>query len=106
MIKADKVKFPKLPGNCPMRVNEPQDVDKYNDGYGNEDLLRIHEAGPVPFDAPDKSKNHSVPFNPYSKTPQFELAPRDYTFYISDTNSYRLTNIHNHDEESTFWEIP
>ena len=104
MYKAEDVPFPNLPGNCPMRVNEPEDIDKYEDGYTNPDLIRIHEPEPVPFDAPDK--DHSVPFNPYNNTPQFEFKPRDYLLYISDVNSYRLVDIHNHDEDSEFWEIP
>ena len=83
---------------------EPEDIDKYEDGYTNPDLIRIHEPEPVPFDAPDK--DHSVPFNPYNNTPQFEFKPRDYLLYISDVNSYRLVDIHNHDEDSEFWEIP
>lgn len=106
MLKANEVEFPKLPGNCAMRVNEASDIDKYNDGYSNPDLIRIHEQHPVPFDAPDKFKHHSVPYNPYNGAAQFEFAPRDYLLYISDVNSYRLTTMHNHDEESEFWEIP
>ena len=43
MLKANEVEFPKLPGNCAMRVNEASDIDKYNDGYSNPDLIRIHE---------------------------------------------------------------
>lgn len=104
MYSASNVPFPKLPGQTPMRVNHPDDVDRYNDGYSTPDLIRLYEADPVEFDAPDG--DHSVPFNPYGHTPQFELAPRQYLLYISGTDSYRLTQYHNHDEESEFWEIP
>lgn len=104
MYKAEDVEFPDIPGQRAMRVNDPEDIDRYNDGFTNPDLIRIHEPTPIEFDAPDK--DHSVPFNPYNETPQFEFKPRDYTLYISGTNSYRLTQIYNHDEDSEFWEIP
>ena len=104
MLHAEEVKFPDLPGNCAVRVNHPEDLDRYEDGYTNPYLLRIHEEIPVEFDAPDK--DHSVPFNPYNQAPQFELKPRNYMFYVSGTNSYRLTQYNNHDENSEFWEIP
>lgn len=104
MYPASDVSFPKLPGQTAMRVNDPKDVDRYNDGCTNPDLIRLYEPDPVEFDAPDG--DHSVPFNPYNQTPQFEFAPRDYLLYISGTDSYRLTQYHNHDEDSEFWEIP
>lgn len=104
MIKAEEVQFPDLPGNRPMRVNHPEDLDKYQDGFTNPDLLRIHEEIPVEFDYP--REGHSVPSNPYNQTPQFELSPREYLLYISGTDSYRLTQFNNHDEDSEFWEIP
>lgn len=104
LYEASSVEFPELPGQRAMKVNAPEDLDKYQDGYTNPDLIRILDPDPVEFDAPDEG--HSVPFNPYDHTPQFELAPRDYLLYISGTNSYRLTQYHNHDEESTFWENP
>lgn len=87
-----------------MRVNRAEDLDRYETGFTNPYLLRIYEQQNVEFDASDKE--HSVPFNPYGQVPQFEFAPRDYLLYISGTNSYRLTEFHNHDEESEFWEIP
>lgn len=104
MYKGSEVEFPKLPGNRAMRVNDAADLDRYADGFSNPDLIRIHEEKKVPFDAP--SENHSVPYNPYNNTPQFELFPREYKLYISGVNSFRLTQINNHDEDSEYWENP
>ena len=104
MLSCKDVEFPNIPGNSSMKVDRPEDLDRYEDGYTNPYLLRVHEEIPVQFDAPDGA--HSVPFDPYNQTPQFEFGPRGYLFYISGVNSYRLTDIHNHDEDSEFWEIP
>lgn len=104
VLKADDVEFPKLPGNRAMRVNAPEDLERYSDGYSNPDLIRIHEEHMVDFDAP--GKNHSVPYDPYGRKPQFEFKPREYKLYIQGLESFRLTQIHNHDEDSEFWENP
>jgi len=101
---ASDVEFVNIPGNVPMRVNAPKDIDRYYDGYTNPYLFRLYERQDVPFSEP--VDGHYTTFNPYNQTPQFELAPRDYLFYISGTDSYRLTTIHNHDENSEYWEIP
>ena len=100
----DEVDFPNIPGHVPVRVNNPEDLERYSTGFSNPYLLRLYEQENVEFDAPEDG--HSVPFFPYNQVPQFELAPREYTFYISGLNSYRRTDISNHDEDSEFWEIP
>lgn len=100
MVPSSSVEFPNIPGNCPIRVNAPEDVDLYADGYTTPYLLRVYEQHNVEFADP------SVEFNPYNQQPQFEFGPRKYKLYISGTNSYRLTDLQNHDEESEFWEIP
>lgn len=101
MYKADEIQFPKWPGNRAARPATEADMDKYEEGYTNPDLFRIIDPKPIEF-----TGDGSAPFNPYNQTPQFELMSRSYKLYISGGNSYRMTQIFNHDEESTFWEIP
>ena len=104
MLKGNEVEFPKLPGNRAMRTNDPDDMQKYKDGYSNPDLIRVREFDPVEFAASEPGK--PVNFEPYEHKPQFELKPRTYNLYISGKNSYRQTTFHNHYEDSTFWERP
>ena len=48
----------------------------------------------------------SVEYNLTEDVPQFEFAPRKYKLLVSGVNSYRYTEVTNHDEDSTYWEIP
>lgn len=103
MYKPNEINFPKLPGNRVAKPATDGDRVKYNKGFTNPDLFRILDIHPVEFKDPEKDP---VEFDPYQNHPQSEFNPREYTFHISGGNSYRLVDIKDHDEESTFWEIP
>lgn len=65
-----------------------EEIDLYNFGYTNPDLLRVVD-----------------PQQPEEGSP--EVAPRDYILGVYDSiNSYRTEIRHLHDEESTTCEIP
>lgn len=73
-------------GQGPAKIASVEDTARDNVGFTNPNLHR----------------------NVDSKTPidPNEVSPREYMFYIESLDSYRMTDIITHDEDSTTREIP
>lgn len=66
-----------------------------------EVLVNVYESYPRRKDAEEAVRQFFA-----AQLPPGELKPRNYELFISGTHSYRTTEIHTHDDDSTTTELP